>query len=450
MKRLLFISHRVPYPPDKGERIRSFHELRALAEHFHVTLASPSRNESETQAAEALRTWCETILIAPTTRRRALMRSAWAMLRGRSATEGFYRSDRLLRMILAEAARKPFDLTLVCSSAMTPCLWQIPCPARVTDLVDVDSAKWAAYARDTSGPRRWFFSRESDQVASLEQEACRLSDAVVVVTGSEAVLLGNARGRRCPLPMTREMRDKIKVVGNGVDCDYFDLSTVEPASIKNSNGQGAHAAMVFTGTMDYRPNVQAVCWFVKNVWPDLKREAPELNFLIVGRQPTREVQRLAQTPGVHVTGAVADVRPYLAAASAAVFPMQMSPGIPNKLLEALAAGRPTVASPCAFEGLNLQVGQHLLRAQTPDQWRHQILTLLADATLREQLGRQARLYVREHFTWEQQLAPLVELCRNLCENAEGGTASSGKNEQTPTSNGGIGASSLFPTGASEC
>ena len=439
MKRLLFISHRVPYPPDKGERIRSFHDIRALSEHFQVTLASLSLDESETQAAEALKTWCQTILIAPTTRTRALVRGALAVLRGRSATQGFYQSNRLLRMILAEAARKPFDLTLVCSSAMAPCLWQIPCPARVTDLVDVDSAKWTAYARELSQPRHWLYTREADEVASLEQEACRLSDAVVVVTGSEAVLLGNARGRRCPLPMTQEMRDKIKAVGNGVDCEYFDLSAVEPAHIENTRGQNAHATLVFTGTMDYRPNVQAVCWFVKNVWPGLKREAPELCFLIVGRQPTREVRRLAQIPGIHVTGTVADVRPYLAAASVAVFPLQMSPGIPNKLLEALAAGRPTVASPCAIEGLDLQVGQHLLQAQTPDQWRHQVLALLADATRREQLGRQGRLQVREHFTWEQQLAPLVELCRNLCANAEDRGQASVRE-----------ASSLLPTGASQC
>jgi polysaccharide biosynthesis protein PslH len=395
MKKLLFISHRVPAPPDKGERIRAFHELRLLSQRFRVTLATLVHNAAEMQAVEMLRPLCESILTAPVGKWPARLHAATGLLKGTSLTQCLCPCGPLLQVIQSAGNTGPFDVAIAYSSAMAPCLDPLPC-RRVADLVDVDSAKWAAYATEHSGLMRWLYIREARKVAAIEQHARRQCDATIVVTSAEAELLGEHDGQ-------------VHVIGNGVDCDYFTAPLGVAPGIRSA------PTLVFTGTMSYRPNVQAVCWFVENVWSELKRNVPALRFVIVGREPAAAVRALARVEGVQVTGDVPDVRPYLADAAMAVFPLQMSPGVPNKLLEAMAAGLPAVASPCVTAGLDVRATEHVLHAQTPDQWREQVLRLLNSLELRSEFGQRARQHVKENFTWEKQLAPLVELCRKLSE-----------------------------------
>jgi glycosyltransferase involved in cell wall biosynthesis len=171
--------------------------------------------------------------------------------------------------------------------------------------------------------------------------------------------------------------------------------------------------LVFTGTMDYRPNVEGVTWFGEEVWPELRRQVPGLKFTIVGRNPARSVQRLAEKPGVTVTGMVPDVRPYLRQASLAVVPLLTARGIQNKVLEAMAARLPVVGSPGALEGLDVNVGEHVVQADTPEQWRREILALLGDDQRRRQLGDAAHSRVAEVYSWPARMAPLVALCERL-------------------------------------
>jgi len=399
MKRLLYIAHRVPYPPDKGERVRAFHQIRALADHFRVTVAALAHCPADRESARELEPWCERAVTAPAGGTLGLARGAIALLRGRSVTEGYFRSRRLLRLLRAEAAREPFDLAVAYSSSALPYTLAIPAGAPIADLVDVDSAKWAAYAQSARWPTSWLYRREARGVARLEQQALHACDAVVLVSRAEAEALDAAT-------------DKVIAVGNGVDTDYFRPQQ-RPAD--------APPTLVFTGTMDYRPNVEGVCWFAEAIWPGLRRERPDLRFTIVGRDPAPAVRGLAERPGIEVTGSVPDVRPYLAGATLVVAPLLMARGVQNKVLEAMAMGRAVVASPAALEGLDVEAGTETIEAQPPKAWQWEILDLLENQARRQALEHAARACIERTYTWEFRLRPLVNLCLRLA-NERAGTA----------------------------
>lgn len=370
--------------------MRAFHEIVALAEHFSITLAALAHSDSDVAAASELGRWCERVLTGCAGGRLGFVRGALSAAAGRSVTEGFFQDKRLMRALVEEAGKERFDIVFGYSSSTLPYVLAIPAKARVMDLVDVDSAKWSAYADAASWPKRWLYAREARGVRALERMAVERCDAVLLVSRAEAAALGAASG-------------KVMAVGNGVDTDYF-------APVERPGGP---PRLVFTGTMNYRPNIDGVCWFVREVWPALKEHVPELTFAVVGRDPPLEVRRLAQVPGVSVTGTVPDVRPYLAEATAAVVPLRIARGIQNKVLEAMAMGRAVVASSGALEGLDVAVGTEAQRADAPEEWVQSILGLLEDDGRRRAMERAARLRVVADYAWSARMAPLVAICRRL-------------------------------------
>lgn len=394
MKRLLYIAHRVPYPPDKGERVRAFHQIRALSQHYDITLAALAHSRSDVNSAPALRRWVGKILLARTNRSLGLTKGALSLLGGGAVTRGYFRS-RPLRRAVHEACRDPFDLAIAYSSSTLPFLLAADAGARVMDLVDVDSAKWASYGDSSHWPKSWLCRMEARGVRALEREALQRCDAVLLVSEAEARALS-------------AKSDKVLPVGNGVDTQYF-------SPLQDS--RSSCPCLVFTGQMDYRPNVEGVCSFVREVWPSLKRSVPELTFTIVGRNPTRAVKRLKRYPGIKVTGMVPDVRPYLAEATAAIAPLKTARGIQNKVLEAMAMGRAVVASGPALEGLDVTPGDDVLQADTPDEWVDTITTLLSDEALRHKVERVARRRIETDYHWDTRLAPLISLCERLTEPA---------------------------------
>lgn len=392
MRRLLFIAHRVPYPPDKGERVRAFHELEALDEHFHVTLATLRHPGDDPDASEAARAWCDELLLAPAGGRTGLLRGGANLLTGRSVTEGYFASRQLRRHIRQAGRTAPFDLVLGYSSSTLPYVLSAPGAARAIDLVDVDSAKWDQYADTARPPLRWVYRTEARAVRRLEHRAVGRLDAVFLVSEAEAAVLA-CHGAN------------VRAVGNGVDLEYFQPTDTPPA---------VDPTLVFTGTMNYRPNIEGICWFAENVWPGLRDRSPTLRLMIVGRDPAPAVRALADRPGVTVTGSVPDVRPYLSAAAVAICPLRIARGIQNKILEALAMGRSVVASPAAMEGIEAEPDRHALLAETPEQWQKQISRLIESPERRDRLGRAAREHVEQTYSWARQLRPLVRRCRELC------------------------------------
>jgi len=390
MKRLLYIAHRMPFPPDKGDRVRAFHQIETLSQHYEITLATLAHSRADAEAAPALKQWVEEIILARAGGSLGLIRGALSLLDGGAVTEGYFRSPGLLRAI-HEACRKPFDLAIAYSSSTLPYLLAADAKARVMDLVDVDSAKWASYGDSSAWPKSWLYRREARGVRALELEALERCDAVLLVSEAEV--------RALP---TRSAR--VIAVSNGVDMEYF--APADPA-------RNEHPGLVFTGTMDYRPNIDGVCGFVRDVWPGLKERVPGLTFTIVGRNPTRAVKRLEKAAGIRVTGSVPDVRPFLADASMAVVPLRIARGIQNKVLEAMAMGRAVVASGPALEGLDVRPGEDVLRADTTEEWHDQVTRLLSDEAFRLKIERAARRRVEADYSWETRLAPLVALCERL-------------------------------------
>jgi len=393
MRRVLYIAHRLPYPPDKGERVRAFNEIKALSEHFRITIAALVTDHQSPEHADGLRACCEKVIVAPLGHVRGIVRGGLSLLAGRSVTEGYFRSRLLGRLIAQESSREPFDLVMGYSSSMLPYVLDVPARAHVIDLVDVDSAKWTSYAERSRWPKKWVFRREAAGVRRLEKQAVERCDAALLVSDAEAKAM-DCGGRN------------VLAVANGVDVEYFRPGVVDAADL-------GPAGLVFTGTMDYRPNIEGVCWFVREIWPRLKADVPELTFTIVGRNPAPAVCRLAQTPGVTVTGGVPDVRPYLQGAALVVCPLQIARGIQNKVLEAMAMGKPVIGSPDALGGIELQLDVEAIEADSPHAWREQISRLLADRATRDSMGHAARLCVEAKYTWPARMSPLASLCQRL-------------------------------------
>lgn len=389
--KILMLTHRLPYPPDKGERIRSYHWLRALARDHQVDLLSLNDRPATSDEYSALKKCVRNLWVVPLSRWTRPLRLARALVTGRSFTEGYFHSSTFAGFLKKIQFTQHYDLVFaVCSSAGSYVL-QAPTPAPlIVDLVDVDSAKWARYAQQPGKLDRWIYRRESRKIADLERRLADVADKIITVSPRECRLLTDLA------PSARTL-----AIPNGVDTDFFKPADKAPAPHR----------LVFVGQMDYLPNVDAVTWFAEQVWPILHRQNPGLQWTIVGRNPSPAVQQLAQYPNITVTGFVPDVRPYLDAAIS-IAPIRVSCGVQNKVLEALAAGSPVVASPDVAEGLDVRAQEDFLIAKKPADWIAAIELLLKDPALAQRLAAQARETMLQHLTWnhiaEKMLACLHE------------------------------------------
>ncbi|HVL14844.1 MAG TPA: TIGR03087 family PEP-CTERM/XrtA system glycosyltransferase, partial [Gemmata sp.] len=253
-------------------------------------------------------------------------------------------------------------------------------------LVDVDSQKWLDFAAASRPPRRWLYRLEARRVRKLESGLPRWTRAVSVVSRAEADTYDSFAGLGSAI-----------VASNGVDLDYFAPSDAATT-----------LSCAFVGAMDYLPNIDGAVWFAREVWPRIRQQYPTAEYRVVGRKPAPVVEALAALPGVVVTGSVPDVRPFVASAAVIVAPLRLARGVQNKVLEALAMGKPVVAAPPALAGLGTKPGTDLLAAATPAEFADAVCTLIADPARRQELGAAGRSYVERHHHWEHCLEPLLE------------------------------------------
>jgi len=418
---VLYLVHRVPYPPNRGDRIRSFRILDYLSQHADVHLAFLDFQPTPPDTLEALNRRCRRVAVVRVPRLLRLARGALALAAGKTATEGFFRSPALCRIIDRWAADTDFDAVIAFCSSMFPYA-RLPALAGkplVVDLVDVDSQKWFDYAAQSAGPRRWLYQIEGRRLRQLEIAVARQAKAVLVVTEAEAQLY---RGF-CP-------DAPLHVMPNGVAADYSHFDS--PA--------GGHAERcVFVGALDYQANVDGLLWFCTEVWPEVHRRRPQAALLIVGSNPVPAVRTLAALPGVKVLADVPDVRPHLASAAVVLAPLRIARGIQNKVLQGLAMGKAVLATPQAIEGLAVQPDVHLLQASTPHQWVEAIFRLLDDAELRARLGQAGRDYTQQHHRWEDHLRVLGRLLgwedRNDTHHRRGALAAPQHVAQSPAQGG---------------
>ena len=383
--RILYLAHRLPYPPNKGEKIRSFHHLRHLSAAHDVHLISfVEKNDDD---PGPLCEMCRSVELVPLSRAGAMLRSAAALAGAGSLSAAYFASAAMRRAIQRATATTSFDVAWASSSAIAEHLTSSRARRRIVDFVDVDSEKWREFAQHTSGLRASIYMTESRRLAGLEARVAAGADSVLLASESEATLL---RQRLPEAP--------VRVVLNGVDSGYFRPS--------ETNADDRAAQLVFVGALDYRPNIDAVLFFLRDVLPQLRERWPKIEFTAVGHRPVAELRRAAHQAGVHVAGSVPDVRPYLADAAICVVPLRFGRGVKNKVLEAMAMGVPVVASRVAADGLDVRDREHLLTADTAADIAAALAELVPDRERRRTLAANALRYVREHHRWERVLSGL--------------------------------------------
>ena len=386
MPNLLFLTQRIPYPPIKGEKIRPLQILRHLRQSYDVHLGCLVDDPRDQEHVPTVRALCTDAYFATLDRRRAKVTCLRGLLTGEPLSVTFYR-DRGLADWTARVLRevRP-EVIFVCSSNMAPYVLDLRDQRSVclVDLADVDSEKWRAYADTGRPPMKWVHAREWRRTAGLEGRIARECDWSTFVSAEEAALFTRLHPAAA---------DRIRSVSSGVDAAYFDpaLPTEAPYPTDRLN-------FVFTGTMDYPPNMDAVAWFAGTILPLIRQASPGAAFHIVGSSPAPGVQALA-SECVHVTGRVPDVRPYVAHATACVAPMRIARGIQNKVLEAMAMARPVVVTPDALEGIGARPGEEVLLAETAEAFAAACLDAAGNAAV----GAAARQRVLRDYVWAERM-----------------------------------------------
>lgn len=388
--KLLYLVHRIPFPPNKGDKVRSFHLLKHLARSHQVYLGSFIDDPDDEQHAGALAPWCREVHLAKLNPRLAKLASLRGLLSGEALSLPYYRDAGLAAWVKEVVRREGIEGVLVFSSTMAQYARGLDLPVFV-DFVDMDSAKWRDYAPEHRWPLSWLYAREGRRLLAFEREVAAQARAAYFVTEAEVALFRQA---------APEVAHKIKPVCNGVDAEFFAPDPVRPSPFEPTE-----LPLVFTGAMDYWPNVDAVQWFAAEMLPALRQRWPNLRLHIVGRSPTPAVRELA---GAHVvvTGTVPDVRPYLQHAAVVVAPLRLARGIQNKVLEAMAMARPVVAASTCLQAIEAEPGMDLLGATQAADYIAAIDELLRNASRRVAMGEAARRRVLQAYAWSARLAAL--------------------------------------------
>ena len=390
MEDLLFLAHRIPYPPNKGDKIRAFHILQYLQRHFRVHLGCFVDDANDLCHVQQLAADCASSCFVRLHPARARLASMTALLRHEALTLPYYRSSEMRQWVRQAMEIHQIRAVLTYSSPMAQYVSEpgVGAPLlRVMDLVDVDSEKWLAYAQNKPWPWSWLYRREGKLLLQFERQVARNFDTTLLVSAAEAALFR----QRAP-----EAAGKIDHFNNGVDTAYFSPSVLHPSPYSET-------AMVFTGAMDYWPNIDAVLWFCQHVMPTLRSRFPNLQFHIVGARPAPRVRDLARQPGVHVSGTVPDVRPYLQHAALVLASLRIARGVQNKVLEAMSMQKTVLASPQALEGISAAVGLEVLQASNAPGFIEQISRQLTEPV---NLGPAARQRVLRDYQWNRNLQRL--------------------------------------------
>jgi len=397
---ILFIAHRIPFPPNKGDKIRSYHMVRHLAQRYAVTVACMVDDAADLEYLQPLKEMAHQVFYEFRSPLKMKMHAALTLGSGRPMTLPCFYSQEL-----QEKIDRFLDITEVkavicfCSSAAEYVFRSCHYPkglrqkALLTDLVDVDSEKWRQYAEKHSGPMRWIYRREGRLLLPYEQRIVENFDRTFLVSEEEKGVLGQYG------PV-----DKVEALSNGVDLDYFS-----PTAVPRKNASPAGFKLVFPGAMDYWPNVEGAVWFAENVFPQIRKNYPEAVFCIAGRNPADAVVALKKRPGIEVTGSVPDMRVHLASATLCVVPLLIARGIQNKVLEGMAMQKPVVATAGAAAGLKAIPGEEVIVVEDSAAMVREIVQLLKDPERQQAIGQNARAYVERQHSWETHLRRLDEI-----------------------------------------
>jgi sugar transferase (PEP-CTERM/EpsH1 system associated) len=386
---VLVLTHRLPYAPNRGDRIRAYHLVRLLARHMDVHVVSLVHDRNEREAAASLRATGINVSTALVPRLRNVIRAAAALPTARPLTHVLLDSPQMKPALEQAVRRRRPDAVLAYCSGVAPFALARPLAGIpfVLDLVDVDSAKWSAFSESASMMRRWIYDREARCLGAFEARAARAAVATTVVNDREAELVR----RLAP-------EAEIHVVANGVDAE----------SLRAIGAPTDDPQVIFTGVFDYAPNVEGALWFARHVWPAVRAAQPRAHLVLAGSSPAAAVRRLRHAdPSIEITGAVPDMRSYLWRSAIAIAPIFQARGIQNKVLEAAAAGLPCVVTPAVWHGLPDEALPACLVAATSEEFASAVVNLLSMTPgARRALASSAPLAA---LSWEKRLTPLINL-----------------------------------------
>lgn len=401
MAEILYLVHRFPWPPNKGDKIRSYHVLRHLAARYRVHLGTFVDDPHDWRYLAEVEDLCESVCALPLARLLGQVRAMRGLFSGKPLTLPWYQDRRLHKWVCNVLRERQIGAALAFSSSMGQYLPLSAQLRRVVDFVDVDSDKWRQYAQTQGFPMSLLYSREARLLGRYEQRLAERCHAGLFVSEQEVALFKSQADAAGDTPR----RSRLEVMGNGVDTDYFT-----PQQVGDSPYPLGELPLVLSGAMDYWPNVDAACWFARQVLPGVRRRFPHVHFYVVGNRPTPAVQALGGVEEVTVTGFVDDIRPWIGHAALAVAPLRVARGVQNKVLEAMALARPVVASSEALEGLDVEPEHEvrLVEAQ-PEAFVRAILELLNRQAAAVAMGAAARERVINDYSWAGQLGLLDEL-----------------------------------------
>ncbi len=379
---ILYLAHRIPFPPNKGDKIRSYHQIQHLSNSHNVYLACLVDDEEDFQYVSELKKLCRIVETA----RRSTVKQFWptgkAFLKGQALSVGAFYSRELQQKIHAILKSIQIDCILAFSSPMAEYVRNVNDVPKFMDFVDLDSEKWRAYAEYQPFPFSWLYRLEATRLSQYEKTVAEEFDHSMFVSSVEAQLFCRVMAKR-----------SVSVVPNGVDLEFFDRN----GSVKIGNDK---PSIVFTAAMDYFPNIDGARFFCEDILPRIAQSVPNVSFTIVGRKPDSKVLKLARSGLVHVTGTVPDVRSYLTDAAVAVIPLRIARGVQNKILEAMAMGLPVVGTTNAFQGIAVSPEDGIRIVDDPVDFANEVTTFLQDPLLRKECGLKARRFVEKHCRWE--------------------------------------------------
>jgi sugar transferase (PEP-CTERM/EpsH1 system associated) len=397
MRKLLYLVHRLPFPPNKGDKISSNNMLNYFSGRWRVHLGTFVDDPEDWQYVDVVREKCEDSCIVDLPKRKRVTGSICGLVTGQALSLSYYDNTQLQDWVRNSIARECPDAVLVFSGVMGRFVKGLV-PAHVPvvfDAEDVDSEKWRSYAQGKHWPVSWLYLREANKLLAYEREMAVSTHVSIFVSPDEAALFKQ---------LAPESAHKVQYRTQGVDSAYFDPQL----SYENPYRPG-QKVLVFTGAMDYWPNVEAVKWFCQHVLQAVLENEPDFLFCIVGMKPTEDVRQLDKLPGVRVTGGVPDVRPYLQYALAACLPLQLARGIQNKALEAMSMTLPVLATQDALVGIVDYPGVLATVANDAEAMIAAAATLLAQP---RRVNTAGRACVLEHYNWDTNLRRMERFLTN--------------------------------------
>lgn len=401
---LLYLCHRVPFPPHKGEKIRTFNIVRYLIKSgYNLTICTPIEGKVDYEYISNLKNQVDvTVHSAP---KPGISRWVKGLIKNQPLSVANFYSNELQHKIDTILESQSIDVILCTSSAMAEYVFKSKVlqtdkstTRLIMDFMDLDSDKWRQYTSLKPFPLSEIYRREAKLLSRYEKRIHRAFDACIFISKSEMDMF---------LSHEKDL-GKLSVVSNCLDTDFF----CPPSTPIVKGDDAAYPSILFTGVMDYFPNVDAVTWFVDDIWPEIKQKWPQAEFVIAGMNPNDKIIEYGKQDGIEVTGFVDDILQYYYKADIFVAPFKIARGVQTKVLQSFACGLPVISSPIAIEGIDCNNQVHLLVAKDKEGFIRNIDMLLQDQELQTRIRSNAIKLINSCYSWTACLKKLDDVIKN--------------------------------------